>query len=116
MWPEMAAGRGGRLVLSVPRRDADLSSLYMNVLMRELTPGVVAERFGEETARRFDSIQRSYLNDAARLVSIEETGRFRFQDAAELRALVRRVGFEDIRSYPALGDPSQVVVVSAKRP
>ena len=35
---------------------------------------------------------------------------------AELRALVRRVGFVDIRSQEALGDPSQVVVVSAQRP
>jgi SAM-dependent methyltransferase/dienelactone hydrolase len=107
---------GGRLVISTPRRDADLSTLYVHTLMQELEPGRVVTLFGEETARQFDEIQRSYLNEAARLVTLEEAGHFQFRDAPELSRLVRRAGFTRIRTERALGDPPQVVVLTARRP
>jgi ubiquinone/menaquinone biosynthesis C-methylase UbiE/pimeloyl-ACP methyl ester carboxylesterase len=106
--------RGGRVVISSPRRDADLSGLYRTV-REQLPPEVVKERFGEEIHHDFEEIQRRHLNEAAKLVSLEEEGRFSFFDAEELVELVRNAGFTDVRSEPALGSPPQVILVSAAK-
>ena len=51
---------GGRLVLSAPKRDADLSKLYAD-MMTELTPARARELFGIADGEGFEAIQRHYL-------------------------------------------------------
>jgi len=105
---------GGRLVVSSMCRDADISKLYVESLAelqegqsQALLPGL--DRGGLETAAR------SFLNDAARILDLEESGAFRFWDAEELEALVAEAGFRAIVSDRGFGDPPQAVVVSARR-
>jgi SAM-dependent methyltransferase len=106
---------GGRLVLSAPRRDADLSKLYAD-MMAELPPARVRELFGIDDERGFERIQRHYLNEAARLLTLEDSGRFHFRDGGELAAIARMTGFEVLESELGLGEPPQAVVLAARRP
>jgi len=106
---------GGRLVLSTPRRDADLSKIYIEG-RDELGPSRVRELFGEEIERDFEVLQREFLNNGARLLDLEEEGLFRFWDPAELATAVRRAGFQETRTADALGSPAQVVLLTAVRP
>jgi len=105
---------GGRVVVSCPRRDADLSRIYVEGI-RELDPMTVREYFGEDAEREFAALQRDLLNQGARLLALEEEGWFRFWDRDELVALVEAAGFEQIESKWAFGDPPQVSLVSAVR-
>jgi ubiquinone/menaquinone biosynthesis C-methylase UbiE/dienelactone hydrolase len=105
---------GGRLVLSSLRRDADISRIYVDSIA-ELPPDRVREHFGVEASRDFDLLQRRFLNDAARLMQFEEVGLFRFWDAGELSEMVKKAGFQNVRSERAFGTPPQAVVVSAER-
>jgi ubiquinone/menaquinone biosynthesis C-methylase UbiE len=106
---------GGRLVLSSLRRDADISKLFLDGLA-ELSGREARAALGGEAARHFDALARSFLNDAARLLDLEEQGRFRFFEAPELAALVESAGFGDVRPELAFGDPPQAVLVVARRP
>jgi ubiquinone/menaquinone biosynthesis C-methylase UbiE len=105
---------GGRLVVSTMRRDADISKIYVDGIA-ELPPDRVREHFGMEAGRRFSELQRQFLNHAARLMTLEEEGVFRFWDSAELAAAVSKVGFTNVVAAPAFGEPPQAVVVSAVR-
>ena len=106
---------GGRIVLSTLKRDADISRIYVDGIA-ELPPDRVREHFGQEASLEFGALQRRFLNDAARLLDLEEQGLFRFWDAAELVELVEKSGFCDVEATHAFGDPPQAVVVSARRP
>ena len=105
---------GGRLVLSTLRRDADISRIYVDGIA-ELPPDRVRDHFGAEASRDFHVLQRRFLNDAARLMHFEETGLFRFWDAGELVEMVKKAGFQNVRSERTFGTPPQAVVVSAER-
>ena len=106
---------GGRLVLSSMRRDADISRIYVNSIA-ELPPDRRRSHFGESSADDFDELQRVFLNDAAKLMQLEEDGQFRFYDESEISKIVQNVGFTSISTERAFGDPPQAVVVSASRP
>jgi ubiquinone/menaquinone biosynthesis C-methylase UbiE len=106
---------GGRLVVSSLRRDADISLLFLDGMAELSAPEARAE-LGEAARRRFDALARDFLNDAARLLDLEEQGRLRFFDADELRALVARAGFVDLVVEPTFGEPEQAFVVAARRP
>lgn len=106
---------GGRLVLSSLKSDADISRIY-ETGVAELVPDRVRARFGDRAANAFHSLQRAFLNDAAKLMDLEESGHFRFWDAADLVDLVARAGFLEASATVGFGDPPQAVVVSAKRP
>ena len=101
----------GRLVLSSPRRDADLSSLYRETIAT-LSASDLAEILGGDF-QNFDEVQRNYLNEAARLVEYEEAGHFVFRDPDELERLLVDEGFEVSASYVSLGNPPQASVVAA---
>lgn len=106
---------GGRILISSPKRDADLSSLYRE-MMNELTAAGVSKLIGEEIGGSFEEAQRNYLNEAARLVDIEESGRFRFRDPDELKELAKDAGFSNIRTQLSLGSPPQTAILHATRP
>lgn len=104
----------GRLVLSAPRRDADLSKIYSDGL-QELDPGRVRRMFGPRAEQEFSTLQRDLMNQGARLLTLEEEGWFRFWDLEEFVDLVRAAGFEDVSGELAFGQPPQVSVVSGRR-
>jgi len=106
---------GGRLVLSSMRRDADISRIYVNSIA-ELPPDRRESHFGQSSAEDFEELQRVFLNDAAKLMQLEEDGQFRFYDEQELCGMLRSAGFSSISAERAFGDPPQAVVVSASRP
>ncbi len=105
---------GARLVLSSLSRDADISKIYVDGIA-ELPPDRVRALFGDAGVREFGELQRWFLSDAAKLLDLEEEGRFRFWDADELTELVEAAGFEQVRSESSFGDPPQAVVISAIR-
>jgi hypothetical protein len=84
--------------------------------MAELQPDRIAALFGASVAAHFETLQREFLNSAAKLVDLEESGRFRFFEADELRDLVREAGFVDVVVEPAFGEPAQAFVANARRP
>jgi len=106
---------GGRVVISSLRRDADISKLLADGLAEYRSPSA-RESLGAGVAENFDAIVRSFLNDASRILDLEEQGRFRFWDPDELRYAVSNAGFERVESTLSLGEPAQAVIVTARRP
>jgi ubiquinone/menaquinone biosynthesis C-methylase UbiE len=105
---------GGRLVVSSLCRDADMSKLYVDGV-NELRSGLARELFGRDGERQIEDAVRDYLNQASRLLGLEEDRQFRFWDPNELKNLVKRAGFRNVSAKLGLGDPPQAVVVSAER-
>jgi len=106
---------GGRLVLSTMRRDGDISKIYLDG-MREMQQGKARNAFGAAVAAEFDELSRPFVNDAAKILDLEESGQFRFWDRDELKSLVEKAGFVDVVTELSLGDPPQAVVLAARRP
>lgn len=106
---------GARLVASTLQRDADISRLYLESV-DELRTGRARRAFGAEAEVLVDESVRTFLNDMARVLDLEEQGVFGFLDDRELVDLVRNAGFEGIRTCKAFGDPPQAVVVTAQKP
>lgn len=107
--------RGGRLVLSTLKRDADISKIFLDGV-NELAPRPSWESLEQEVAEDFEELARDFLNDASRILDYEEEGRFRFWDARELADLVANAGFSRIATTPAFGDPPQAVILRARKP
>jgi ubiquinone/menaquinone biosynthesis C-methylase UbiE/pimeloyl-ACP methyl ester carboxylesterase len=106
---------GGRLVVSTLRRDADISKIYEDGVA-EFSPMRIREAFGEAVASSNpEELARNFLNDGARILSLEEQGRFRFWDRGELADLVKACGFGKVGATHHLGDPPQALIVSARR-
>jgi SAM-dependent methyltransferase len=107
---------GGRLVVSSLRRDADVSSLYADG-MSEFSTQTARQRIGgQHLVDDFDELAQSFLNDASKILDLEEQGSFRFWDAGELVSLLRESGFVRTSSLPQFGDPPQAVIASGTRP
>jgi demethylmenaquinone methyltransferase/2-methoxy-6-polyprenyl-1,4-benzoquinol methylase len=106
---------GGRLVISSLRKDADISKIYADG-MKEFASRTARQQLVGEQAEDFDELARSFLNDASRILDLEEEGRFRFWEPEDLIQMLRRVGFVDARFEPEFGDPPQAYVVRAHRP
>ncbi len=105
---------GGRIVLSSLRRDADISSIYSAGIAELVAAGAEEMAIGEGTS--FAEMQRSFLNEAAKLLDLEERGLFRFFDEDELRSLARDAGLRVWRIERGLGDPPQAIVLVAEAP
>lgn len=104
---------GARLVLSSLRRDADISSIYTDGVLELVAADAEREVVVEGIA--FAEIQRSFLNEAARILDLEEQGLFQFFDEHELRTLVEQAGLRVLSIRRALGNPPQSIVIVAKR-
>jgi len=105
----------GRMVLSVLRRDADTSKICVDGV-RELRTGQGLASFGRTRESRIDRALGGFINDAARLLDLEEQGVFRFWDKDELEAAVRAADFIDVAIASEFGDPPQAWVLTAIRP
>jgi len=104
----------GRLVISSLRRDADMSKLYIEGI-NELRTGLARERFGMSGEKEIETAARSYLNQASKLLDLEEEGEFRFWEINELVEVVKAAGFRQVESKRSMGSPPQAIVVSAIR-
>ena len=102
------------MVVSSLKRDADISRIYADSIA-ELPPDRLIAHFGVNAAD-FDSMQRTFLNDAAKLLDLEERGDFRFFDSEELETICEGAGLEVIGRDFSFGSPPQAVVVTARKP
>ena len=106
---------GGRLVLSNLRRDADISGVFTQGY-EELRTGLARRVFEKQETDALSDSARDFLNDAARLLDLEETGVFSFWDAKDLIGLMKSARFIDVSASGGLGNPPQAVIIRAKRP
>jgi ubiquinone/menaquinone biosynthesis C-methylase UbiE len=106
---------GARLVISAMQKDADISKIYTEGL-DELLSGLARERFGAEGEQQLAGSARTFLNDAARLLDLEEQGTFQFWEPDELADLIRAAGFSNLSVCSVFGAPPQAVMVAADRP
>jgi SAM-dependent methyltransferase len=96
---------GGTLVVSSIRPNFDPSKLY--------TEGAeILEKQGE--TRKLEAL-RHFANMISRLIELEEDGRFRFLDAASLKALMAEAGFARVHTFHAFGSPPTAIVVRAEK-
>jgi ubiquinone/menaquinone biosynthesis C-methylase UbiE/pimeloyl-ACP methyl ester carboxylesterase len=105
---------GGRLVLSVLRKDADTSKICVSGIA-ELRTGQGLASFGQSRETEINDALGGFISDAARLLDLEEQGLFRFWDRDDLRAALEKAGFVDVAVRGAFGDPPQAWLVSAVR-
>jgi ubiquinone/menaquinone biosynthesis C-methylase UbiE len=105
---------GGRLVLSGLRRDADTSKLYMEAV-EELSRGEGASVLRTSRPLDLEGAGRTFLNDATRLLDLEEYGVFEFRELSDVLRLVRAAGFSIVKSWNAFGDPPQAYVIAARK-
>lgn len=105
---------GGRIVVSCLKRDADISQIYVDGVEEILSRD--ARKLFDVSDASFERLQRQFLNDAARILELEEAGVFRFWDGGELGGLIRRAGFSGVSVHREFGDPPQAVIVRATRP
>jgi ubiquinone/menaquinone biosynthesis C-methylase UbiE len=106
---------GGRLVLSALKPDADTSRIFVSGA-EELRAGRARERLGDLESAALEKSLRSFLNDAARLLELEEKGVFSFWPKDEIQALLRASGFTRVTAHDGFGDPPQAFVVRGCRP
>lgn len=106
---------GGRLVASSLCSDADISLLYVESVA-EFRLGVAGSDLPGIEDAELSVVAQNFLNDAARILQLEELGMFRFWEAADLRDLVSNEGFSDVEVTTSLGVPPQALIVSATRP
>jgi ubiquinone/menaquinone biosynthesis C-methylase UbiE/pimeloyl-ACP methyl ester carboxylesterase len=105
----------GRIVLSVLRQDADTSKICVDGVA-ELRTGQGLASFGKLRESKVDRALGGFINDAARLLDLEEQGVFRFWDKDELEAAVAAAGFIETATVSEFGDPPQAWVLTAVRP
>jgi ubiquinone/menaquinone biosynthesis C-methylase UbiE len=102
---------GGRIVVSSMVKDADISRVYVRHLDASQSE-LLTVRKGE--LGRLRQIRQDFLNDAAKIIDLEEFGVFKFFGAGELESMLRAAGFHDLRTSYAFGNPAQAVIVSAR--
>lgn len=106
---------GGRIVVSSLKRDADISRLYIEGV-DELRRGRVRDVLGSDAEMQLDASVRSFLNDMARVLDLEEQGIFRFLDPVEVEELISTVGFQHLTQALSFGNPPQAVVIIGVKP
>jgi ubiquinone/menaquinone biosynthesis C-methylase UbiE/esterase/lipase len=105
---------GGRLVLSALKPDADTSRICVEGVL-ELRDGRALSSFGEQGELVAMKALSGFINDAGRLLDLEERGAFEFWGREALERLVRSAGLEPVRVAPVFGTPPQAWLVVAER-
>lgn len=105
---------GGRLVMSTLTKDADISRIYSEGV-EELTAALKRERLPRQVLLKLNRSMRTFLNDASRLLDLEEEGAFQFWEEDELRDMLASAGFRTLAVLRAFGDPPQAMIVAAER-
>lgn len=105
---------GGRLVISTMKPDADLSLIYTDALAA-IGRGEFDDALPGVHRAELLAAGRSFLNDAARLIDLEEQGTFKFWDETSFRKLARSGGFDVSGTTLSFGEPGQAIVLVATR-
>jgi len=105
---------GGRIVISAPRRDADISKLFADTVAERFRDNL-SQSFDESVVENLELHQAEFLNNAAKVLELEDDGRFRFYDPAELERLLRGAGFRHVGSKLSFGSPGQFAIASGVR-
>jgi len=96
---------GGRILLSTMKPDYDIFGIFGNHARfqsgknHEENPGAILNVVGE----------------AARLLSLEEDGWFRFLSEKELVSMMKEAGFINIRIEQGLGAPPQAIIATGEK-
>ncbi len=103
---------GGLILASSMRPDGDISIIYTNYIAK------VQNRDAKKNRNRDRDLNaaRNMLNEASDLLRLEEDGYFRFYTPGELQQLLRSAGFQIVDVVSSLGNPSQAVIVLARKP
>jgi ubiquinone/menaquinone biosynthesis C-methylase UbiE len=104
---------GGRVVLSSLKKDADISKLYVDAYAEVMSPE--AQLLAGTAGAKLSLSAQDFLNDASRLLDMEELRVFQFWDQTELTELVRASGFQEIHTASEFGVPPQAIILSARR-
>jgi ubiquinone/menaquinone biosynthesis C-methylase UbiE/pimeloyl-ACP methyl ester carboxylesterase len=105
---------GGRLVISSLCRDADISKLYVESVT-ELSLKTDDTGLPGFKRSRLAQAARNFLNDAAKIIDLEESGAFHFWEQSDLVNLVIDAGFSQVTKDSSLGIPPQALVVSGRK-
>ncbi len=102
----------GLILASSMRPDGDLSTIYTKYIEN------VQNRDPKKNGNRDRDLNaaRTMLNEAAGLLRLEEDGYFQFYTAKELQKLLESAGFQTVEAVSSLGNPSQAVIVLARKP
>ena len=103
---------GGRFVMSALRPDTDISKIYVDAAY-EVRAAKAAGQFAHLPLEALEAALGSCLNEAARLVDLEEQGLFHFWEPDELAGIVREAGFRNVKIDLSFGHPPQAIVISA---
>ncbi len=106
---------GGLLVASTLRRDADLSTVYLD-LVRTLEDCAEDELPAGLGREQLLAATRAMADQAAELMRREEEGQFVFWSAAGFERLLQQAGFVDVELCSSFGDPGQVVLARGHKP
>ncbi len=106
--------KGGRLVLSTLKPDADISRIYMDLLKEARKKGI-HELLGLPKSTPVDDLARDLMNEASKLLDFEESGLFQFWKPKELEELLIQAGFHQVKTELSFGSPPQAIIASAKR-
>ena len=102
---------GGVALFSTLKRDADFSKIWVED--ESILRSVVASESPEESGYLERSLQ-SFLNDASKLLDLEELGVFRFWEEDDFRNLVAGAGFSTLEIHRGLGNPPQALIAIAR--
>jgi len=102
---------GGVIVLSSPKPNFDSSKSYIEEAQS------IAQRadLNEQQKDRLLKSLRELAAFVSHVIEMEDEGRFRFFAPNDLSKLMQRVGFINIRTVEALGDPPTAVIVRAEK-
>lgn len=100
----------GIVVASTMRPDADFSLIYKN-----LVSSIENQASSSEEKEKLLNNARSFMNAAALLWRHQSEGLFSFFTENEFIEMFHRAGFSDIRLEKGYGNPSQALVLYAKK-
>ncbi|MCR9097663.1 MAG: class I SAM-dependent methyltransferase [bacterium] len=105
---------GGLLAVSALRKDADTSRICVDGVL-ELREGRALSAFGEEGEAAAARALGTFINDAGRLLDLEEQGVFQFWDDVELSRILVAAGLDVLEVVPVFGEPAQAWLAVARR-
>ena len=102
--------KGGRLVVSSLKPDADMSRFTVELVraMEKASDDEIPEGM---TKRELVEAAREFIHSAARLFTIEEEGTFTFFTRREMEAMMAHAGFREIWAKPSFDNPPQAYIL-----